>query len=456
MRLLVILQKLKNNLIVILLILSVFSVNASHNNSRYFPFLERPAEYITKRTSHFTPSLFLTNAATAFGRGGGNVGIPELYGNYDLRDVIFSLQQVNGASYVNPIERERGPNDSWINRSIRFKVNGKVRSIGLLLNYEQYTKIHGQNLILSGVSFGASIPLMNVVASDNFYFLPDESDSQVQNLKDGELDQLNRIRRIVNDDLSIQSGDWIKAGLGDLDLHTSLNYNWDHKWLMRSIDLNFRLGVVIPSSVYADINYPSSVSFMGDGHWTTYFDIAPEFELKPDWKVGLILGFMYQFNNSKNFRIPVYQEPALFSALITNLKVDPGLTFKISPYFTAENLTDGIDFQVRYTYLKHDKDKWIDDRSGNFVKSYLNQSVGTEPWPGKVLTQQDINNNIAAKKDLTKWSMHYLSLELLYNSKEAGNNWILDPKFFINYDYQFSGSGSCKTHQFTLGVQAQF
>ncbi|MBU4269779.1 hypothetical protein KJ644_04345 [Candidatus Dependentiae bacterium] len=456
MRLVVILQKIKKRLIILFLILFSFSLNASHNNSRYFPFLERPAEYITKRTSHVTPSLFLTNAATAFGRGGGNIGIPELYGTYDLRDVIFSLKQVNGSSYVNPIERERGPNDAWIDKSIRFQVNSKIRSIGFLLNYEQYVRISGQSLKLPGVSLGASLPLMNVVASDNFYFLPEQSDPQVQNLKDGEVDQLNRIRRMTNDDLSVQSGDWIKAGLGDLDLHASLNYNWDHKLLMRSIDLNFRLGVVIPSSVYADINYPASVSFMGDGHWTSYFDVIPEFELKPDWKVGLILGFMYQLDNTKIFRIPVYQEPAPFSALITNLKIDPGLTFKISPYFTAENLTDGVDFQVRYTYLKHNKDKWIDDRSGSFVKSYLNQTVGTQPWTGKTLTQADIDNNISTKKDLTKWTMHYISLELLYDSKEAGNNWILDPKIFINYDYQFSGNGCSKTHQFTLGVQAQF
>lgn len=453
-------KKINKKLILVLIqiFLNIFFIelNASHNTSRYFPFLERPAEYVTKRTSHVSPSLFITDASTAFARGGGNAGIPELYGQYDLRDVIASLQQVKGPTYINPIERERGPADAWLDKSIKFRVNGKIKSVGLLLNYEQYLKISGFNLKMKGVSFGASVPLMQVNTSDSFVFNPTGSDNAVQNLRDGELDQLNRIRRTVNDDLGVLAGDWTKDGLGDLDLHASLNYNWDHKWLMRSIDLNFRLGVTAPIGVNSDVTYPSSASFMGDGHWSTYFDILPEFELKQDWCIGLLLGFMYQLENTRSVRTPVYQEPANFSALSIRLKTDPGMTFKISPYLSAKNLTDGIDFHVRYTYLRHNDDKYYDDRSGNFVKSYLNQDVGTEIWTGKNLTQKDITDNIASKANLTRWRMHYITFEILYNSKEAGNNWVLDPSFFMTYDYQFSGNGSCKTHQFTVGVQAKF
>ncbi|MFH1461509.1 MAG: hypothetical protein ABIF12_00990 [bacterium] len=445
---------------IFILLVSLFFIksfiNASHNTSRYFPFLERPAEYVIKRKSHVSPSLFYIKADTAFSRGGGNTGIPELYGLYDLRDVIASLEKVNGAGFVNPIEAERGPNDAWLNKSIKFKVNGKVKARGLLLNYEQYTRVHGNFLSFRGLSFGTSIPLMYVNTSDSFYFVEKDSDSQFQNLRDGELDQLNRIRRKTNDLLGLQGGDWTKSGIGDVDLHSGLNFNWDHKWLMRSIDLNFRLGATVPTGANSDKDYSSAVSFMGNGHASLYFDILPELELKQDWKVGLLLSAMYQFNNTRKFRLPVYQEPALFSALVSDVKIDPGMTFKFSPYFIAENLTDGINFQFRYTYLRHNDDKWLDYRSNPVIKSYLNQEVGTEIWQGKVLTEKEINDNIFAKENLTRWRMHYISLEIVYDSRQAGNNWILDPKIFLTFDYQVNGNGSCKSHQLTLGLQAQF
>ncbi len=456
MRFLKIFDKKKFSLFVIFSFISSFSIYASHNASRYFPFLERPAEYVLKGKSHVSPSFFYIKADTAFARGGGNAGIPELYGKYDLRDVIASLEKVKGAGFVNPIEAEKGPNDAWLNKSIRFSVNGKVKARGLILNYEQAFRAHGQFLSWKGLSVGLSFPLMHVNTSDNFYFLASESDTQVQNLKPGELDQLNRIRRKTHDELGLQGGDWTKSGVGDIDLHAGLNYNWDHKWLMRSIDLNFRLGTTIPTGPNYDIDVPSAVSFMGNGHWSLYFDVLPELELKQDWKIGLMLGFMYQFNNTRTLRLPVFQEPALFSALISDVKTDPGFSFKFSPYFIAENLTDGVDFQLRYTYLRHHDDKWIDSRVNPSVKSYLNQEVGTTMWEGKDLTQEDISNNIASKKDLTRWRMHYITLELVYDSSEAGNNWVLDPKIFLTYDYQFSGNGSCKSHQLTLGVQASF
>ena len=362
----------------------------SHNASRYFPFLERFAEYITKKKSHISPSFFIARASTAFKRGGGNTGIPELWGKYDLKDIINSLELATDGDFVNPIQEERGPNDTWINKSIKFKVNGKLKARGLILNYKQH-------LGFNSFSFGGSLPIMHVNASDNFEFLPKDSDNQVQDLREGELAQLDIIRRKVHDELNVSGGDWTKTGLGDLDLYLNYNKIWDHKLLMKSIDLNIRSGITVPIGTKSDNNYPSSVSFMGNGHWSFYFDTITELELKQDWKFGFLVSAIYQFRNSRKLRIPVYKEPAVFSALVADVQIDPGMTFKLSPYIIAANLTDGINFLLRYSYLRHNKNKWKDKRKDPNIKSYLSQIERL--MSGEQITSIDIEKNNQEKKD---------------------------------------------------------
>ncbi len=424
-------------------------VFCTHNTSRYFPFLERPEEYVIKKRSHISPSLFIAKASTAFKRGGGNTGIPELWGKYDLNDVINSLKAVDGPTFVNPIQQERGPHDVWIDKSIKFKVDGKVKGSGLILNYEQ-------DLHWNGFQVGCFIPIMHVNTNDHFSFLAQDSAPELRNLREGELSQLDRIRRTVQDDLGLSGGDWTKTGFGDLDLHLRFNHEWNYELLMRNIDLNLQFGTTIPTGCDADINYPSSVPFMGDGHWSVYFDLVTEFELKQDWKFGFIFGAAYQFKNTRERRIPVYNEPFLFSALVANdIEVDPGMTFKFSPYLGLDNLSEGFNVRVRYTHLKHNQDKYKDKRKDPTVKSFLTQQEGDQVGD-VVLTAEDISKNAAERQGLTRWSEQYISAQISYDSKEAGNNWIISPIIYAVLDYQFQGNGSCKTYQLTLGVELHF
>lgn len=427
--------------------LSTHFIFPTHNTSRYFPFLERPEDYITKERSHITPAFFVTRASSANKRYGGECGIPELWGKYDLRDVIASLQKVKGPDFVNPIEVERGPNDSWIDKSIRYKVSGKIKSRGLLVNYEQLLKWN--------LSFGAFVPLMYVYTQDKFTFLQDKSDGVIRQLRPGEVAQLDRIRRGVNNALGLHGGDWTRTGFGDLDLHARYNYHWNYELVMRRIDLALQLGTTIPTGRKYDISYPSSAPFMGNGHWSLYLDFVSEFELKQDWKFGLMFGGVYQFNDTKKIRIPVYKEPATFSALKADIKVEPGMTFKFSPYIYADNLTDGFNVHARYTYLRHGKDKWVDTRRDPSVKSYLNQEVGSDFF-GNPLTEKEISKNKKHKKDLSLWRAHYITVQLAYDTKDGGNKWILDPIIYAVLDYNFNGNAFSKTLQVTFGVELHF
>ena len=143
-------------------LLTPLFVFSSHNTSRYFPFLEKPEDYVSRgKKTNITPSLFLTTASTAYRRGGGNTGIPELWGDYDLKDIIFALKQVD-PFYIDPTFLEKGTKD-WIGKSIKFNVGGKVTSRGLSVGYKQ-------NLHFWGLSLGAFVPFAHVKTTSRFTF----------------------------------------------------------------------------------------------------------------------------------------------------------------------------------------------------------------------------------------------------------------------------------------------
>lgn len=432
----------KTILRVIALSISILSpLSASHNVSRYFPFLEKPEEVLTKGCSYVSPTFFITSAATAFKHDGGNTGIPELWGNYDLKDVIASVAAVNGATY-NPFNTEPGYTD-WNKKSVKFFIDGKVKSRGLMLNIEQ-------NIFNTAFAVGVTLPVMHVNTSNHFAFNAVDSHSTVANATEQEVEMLDRVRRKVHTDLGLYGGDWAKTGIGDLDVHARWRISWDHVFKMRAIECVLQAGALIPIGTKGDKDYPSSVPFMGNGHWGVYGDALVELELKQNWKLGLLVGVIHQMSNTNKRRISYYNEPVQFSMLRGDVEIDPGMTWKVSPYFILENLTDGLHFQLRYTYIQHREDLWSDKRSDKTVKSYLENAADDSS------TRCNLVAIRASKNDLTEWEQQYLTGQLCYNSKDAMKKWIFEPNFYLAYDYPFSGKKICKTHQVSIGAHLHF
>lgn len=411
-------------------------VTATHNTSRYFPFLERPEDYTIKKRSHFTPSFFYINASTAHRRGGSTGGIPELWGMYNLNDVIKSLREVNPAA--NPVFAVTGSND-LSGKSIAFRVYSKVRAVGAMVGYEHDFKWHG-------FQAGAWIPVLALNTTSRFNFDRGSSDSIFTNpllTEDQRYAQellVDKIRRNTHQTIGFEGNEFEKSGFGDLDLHVRWNHIFDHVLLMRSIDINLQAGITAPTGMLSTINVPPSLSVGADGHWGIYGDIVTEFELKQDITVGLMLGITHLFPTTRTLRIPVEHEPAIFSSLIGSIRSSPGLTLKAAPYFILGNLSDGLDFQVRYTYLHHAKDRWKDARSDKTIPSYLQKGSAV----------------INEKEQLSKWVSQYISMQVLYDTKRAMKQCKFDPVCFAVYDIPIGGNGSSQTNQITIGVELHF
>jgi len=414
------------------------SIDATHNTSRYLFLLEHPQEYIIKKRSHIIPEIFYISASTAHRQNRGSGGIPIIWGEYNLKNVISSVQIVSGnTDPIFALINTLGYN----NKDIVFRVDSKIRGIGLYLNWEQ-------ELHLGGLQVGATLPVMSMSTnlnyafdryhgSDQALFQSSALTPQQKYIQDLNIDI---IRRRISQLSGVAGNVWSKGGFGDLDLHVRWNHIFDHVVLTKSIDINFQLGTTVPTGLQTDINYPSSIPFGNNGFWTLYGDFVTEIELKQDYTFGFMLGFVGMFSDQRTLRVSVADEPTIFSALTIPVRISPGFSFKASPYFTLGNLSDGLDFQLRYTYLHHNKDRWTDLRSNQVPASYL----ATPSLVGQ-------------KENLSEWQASYITFNLSYDIKEAMNrHFTFDPKIFAMYDMPIGGRGFVKTYQFTVGAELHF
>jgi hypothetical protein len=281
---------------------------------------------------------------------------------------------------------------------------------------------------------------MRVWSNQTFEFDADESDPETKALTQSQIDALDAIRRSVQyDQMGLHVGEWQKSGFGDLDVYLRFHGELDYVAYMKAIRVNIMLGVLFPTDRKFQVNNPASIPFMTNGHFGTYLDFLSEFELKDDLKVGFLYGFIVQNGKIQKMRVPLTNEPYMFSPLVAGAKIRPGFTWKIGAYLSLENIVDGINFQLRYQHIKHTKDTMMDERS--------------------IQKQLALPSNPSFYEDHSKWSADYITLDFSYDSKEAFHNWQYSPLFYLSYDFPidwFGAKGAAKDHKFTVGFEFHF
>ncbi len=429
----------------LVLIIVADTVLATHMSNRYFPFIERPEDYFIKNRSHLSPAFFYVQSSHAYLHDGDDserrkVGIPEVWGDYNLQDIVKSLQAVQPG--VNPFALVPGGIDVESAKSLRFHVEGDIKAYGVTLGYEQAGPY--------GLQFGAWIPIMGIHTTQHFIFDAAKSEGIPASGPQGTHDQylvIDEVRRKTHQLIGFNGNVYDAGGFGDLDLHVRWSGMLDHVLLMRTISGMMQLGFLTPLGVRKNNGYPSSVPFGTNGSFGLYADSAFELELKPDISVGLIGGMLWQFADVHKVRLSVGHEPTIYSALQSNVRIQPGFTYKVSPYLTLSNLADGLDFQVRYTYLQHFSDHWR--RVGNFYPKVSGDHF-------KVPSYLDNPALVREKERLSAWTAHYVTLQLSYDSKEAMKDYVLQPTFFASADIPAAGAGIVEAYQFIIGAELHF
>jgi hypothetical protein len=348
-------------------------------DNRYFPLFQRNITMVNQEPSAFGLELFYSSGDSAWDMKDILIGIPELYGFFDLDTLAKGMEAVG---FPNPLPTE------WQGGSIAYSVSGKIESVGCGFSWHQ--------AITDQWAFGASWLCMGVQSSQIFRLLTEIENrtNRTTNLRlrEGDLLLLDSIRRQAFDTIGITQNHVSKGGFGDIDMYLQYGDQWEYQLKCRSVKAAGRLGVLFPTGVTHNPDIPASIPFGGNGHWGIYGSGLATFEIKEDIFVGALLRVSQRFKRTTMQRVSVAGEPAIFGALVVPVSITPGATVICSPFVILENVRKGFALGLTYTLTVHKADRWCSQ-----------------------CDKADIINQLAITSKLSQWGSSYVTLSAQYD-----------------------------------------
>lgn len=384
-------------------------------DNRFFPLTLYPYVTYYDHDAYATIGTFITTSSSAFERDEREMPLFNIYGKYDQKELALAMVQ---AGYSNPFV-DAGQEDFLQSRNtIPWGMNGKIQSQGLYFGAQYGCSKY--------ITLGFEWYMMRANSRINFALTESRE----------RLGELDLIRRSMNEILGINGGYVDEAGMGDLDLYFRVGNDWDYTLKFRHIMLGLRLGLLAPAGKRINLCEPASIPFGGNGHWGLYFMGDGEFELKEDWKLGLYIGISKRLPRTQLRRMPIGNEPLNFGVVVGDVRVNPGITFMFAPYFSVENLREGLGARIQYTYERHAEDTWGDRRCDTTIPVNLRPVVSASSWSGG-----------------------HVTLTGLYDFGKMKVNRGAEPIIYLAWDVPlnvFSTQRIAKTNKISIGIEFNF
>jgi len=393
-------------------------------DNRFMPLIQHPYLMIEGRPSHIESDLFITTADSGFAgndtdaaiENGSEVGIGRIFGKYNQNDLAAALVAL-GHPY--PMRAE------FAGKELPWDVDGKIQTQGIAFSYQQE--------IRDWLSVGMYMAFMHVNSRYDFHLVKDK----VAVFTPSERRELEEDRRFIHSALHLNEQCSSQRGFGDIDAYIRFGHRCDYTLKFRSIQGGVRIGTLIPSGVRAVPDEPSTIPFGGNGHWGVYGSADAEFELKEDWKVGATFRLSKRFARTSLQRMPIGNEPFIFGGVLGRLRVEPGMTIIFVPYFSFENLREGMGVRVQYTLIKHLRDNWTDERRDKKVPV-----------------------NLSAACEFSQWASSYFTLSVLYDFGKTKVTRGFDPIITFAWDVPtallVTPENAVKTQKVSLGAEVAF
>lgn len=394
-------------------------VFATVYDNRFFPLYKRPYTKKNDKYSRFGSTFFIDSADNAMGMHSEIIPIPKIFGEYKMQNIGKALVVLG---------KENPLLDEFQNLEFPWNIDQKLSSQGFNLIYDQH--------IYKYLYAGASLLCMRV--NSNYSFIFNKGESGFNKTGQGFTDIYEYMSKLHNA-IGVTGNSFNKFGFGDMDAYIRIGNIWDYLYKMQRIDANFTLGFLIPTGQQRCLNLPSSVPFGGDGHWGMYGQAECELGLKDDMRLLLMFRMSKRKTEVKEQRVPVAGEHPLFGALITPVKVSPGLTFIFAPQFWWENLRSGFGVRVGYTLAYHNCDTYTDLRSQ--------------------VEKDAVSGDFGALNNMSSWANDYLNLSAYYEFYDDVDNKKVEPIISLSWDWPtffLVGKNAPKTQSVSLGLDLIF
>jgi hypothetical protein len=388
-------------------------------DNRYFPLIQYPYISFPGRESHLTADFFITTASNAADDRDRAIGIAELSGPFDQSQLAYSMTL---AGFPNPLP------PVLVDGELPWILRGKLQTQGFAFTYRHY------------LNCNFSVGILGFVMRSNSYidflFNQSKASSLSAILTESAILELDDTRRAMLATLGLACNHVHQAGFGDTEIYARWFDRYEYYFKLRSLEYALRLGLLIPTGVKREINKPASVPFGGNGHWGVYISGDGEFEIKEDWKVGVLLRASKRFARTRNERMPVDKEPQIFGVVTGLAKIDPGFTEIFAIYGQMEGLREGFGLRVQYTLINHNQDNWTDERA-----------------------DKSIPVNLAPVDQRSGWASEYITLSAFYDFEKTSRECANKPIVRAAWDIPFTllvGHRFVHSYKVSLGLEFNF
>jgi len=417
------LQKKTTHIFIFILLLVPSIAQPTVFDNRFIPLYDRQWLLINGLPSFFATDVFFITGTKAFGANEDAVGIPEIFGPFDQGQLSNALEMLN---IPTPLRTD------WRGAKIPLRTNGKIQGQGFEAAWYQNIKTFANRM---EIGFGADWLFMRVNSTQQFLLPNQAAEKDRVDLKLGPSDvpELDQERRQMFAVMGIVQEQAHQVGFGDIDGYVRISRLWKHVMKCRKIDVGFRLGCLFPTGVRHDINVPASIPFGGNGHWGFYGQLEGIFEVKEDIKVGFLSRLSKRLPRTQCSRMPVLNEPIIFGAEIGPLRVNPGITFNIAPFFILENLAEGLGGSVRYVLTLHAEDLMHDKRGCTSA----------------------IPVRLSQAEDFSSWASSYFTVNVFYDFGKMKTKRKFDPIISLQWEVpsmMFAPKRVAQTHKVALGI----
>jgi hypothetical protein len=396
-------------------------MNAYFDNRFLFPMNERISWRTQDKVSRVNAGAFFMTGKEARNESGDTVWGSDLGGKFDLCDlnVAMNLAGLKNPKYLT----------EWYAVEVPYAMRGKINAVGGDLAFEYGFNRH--------FALGAGISLLHVSTKYDLYITQKTRNvlfiEQGVEAFTGREMAVEQARLQANKVLGLDAGQWSATGFSDTDIYARIGNIKDYVWYFRQLDLSFYVGCILPTGEKQNLYAPSSVPFGGNGHYGMFGRVELAAEVTDDAFLGLWLYLSKRFTKTQLHRMPSKDEHLQYGAIVDRAKVNPGVTFGVSPYLIWDGIQSGFGAYTSYTFIHHTKDCWTN--CGKFAP------------------------NLSRLEKLSTWTNEFFTFGVDYDFTKTDVVKEYGPRLYFDFVWPsniFGAKNVAKTYKVSLGMEFHF